>query len=346
MAAQSLRDKRMDSTAPPPPRIESAIALTKDLARIRGENAPVVFRDAAAHWPSVQAATKSDEEFAQYLTHNASSEPINAIVASHEEQGRFFYDQTMTKFNFVSGRGEWKDFVADLIRLRDDPKAPSMAVQSAPVDGIIPEFTTNNTLGILPNVIPRIWLGNAIRVAPHYDVKENVAVCVAGRRRFTLFPPDQTPNLYPGPFEKTPAGTPVSMVDQHSPDLAKYPRYAEAWTQALQVTLMPGDAIYIPYCWWHGVESLAPVSCLINYWWNDADTALAGPYDALLHALAAFRHLPAEQRAVWQMMVAHYVFEENGDPAAHLPDHAKGILGPASPELLAQMRQMLRGIIK
>src|SRR3546814_13116949 len=88
----------------------------------------------------------------------------------------------------------------------------------------------------------------------------NVACCVAGRRRFTLFPPDQLANLYPGPFELTPAGTPVSMVDPFAPDLDRYPRFAEAWSHASEATLEPGDALYLPYMWWHGVESLEPVS--------------------------------------------------------------------------------------
>ena len=83
--------------------------------------------------------------------------------------------------------------------------------------------------------------------------------------------------------------------------------------------LAPGDALYIPYGWWHGVQSLEPVSALVNYWWSDADLALAGAYDGLLHAIAAFRHLPPEQRKVWQHMVDHYVFEKNGPPAEHLP---------------------------
>ncbi len=190
----------------------------------------------------------------------------------------------------------------------------------------------------------RIWIGNRIRVAPHYDVKENVACCVAGRRRFTLFPPEQLANLYAGPFELTPAGTPVSMVDPHAPDLARYPRFAEAWEHAQQTTLEPGDALYIPYTWWHGVESLEPVSILVNYWWNDSPPGIAPPYDALLHAIYAFRHLPPQDRDVWRMMLDHYVFESNGDPAAHLPAHAKGILSPASESLFAQMKAMLRQI--
>lgn len=335
----------MDDLPPPKPIAERSAASRDDFEGIRKSNLPTIMRGQAHNWPAVAAARTGDESFAQYLTQNANREPIRAIVAGPEEEGRFFYNDDLTKFNFASGHGVFADFLGDLMRLRDDPRPPAMAVQSTPVDSIIAGFSQQNRLDLLAQVEPRIWLGNRIRVAPHYDVKENVAVCVAGRRRFTLFPPDQTPNLYPGPFEKTPAGTPVSMVDQHRPDFEKYPNYAKARQHAYQATLEPGDAIYIPYCWWHGVESLDPISCLINYWWNDANPALAGPYDALLHALAAFRHLPPDQRDVWQMMLNHYVFEDNGDPAGHLPDHAKGILGPASPELLAQMRQMLRGVV-
>ena len=78
----------------------------------------------------------------------------------------------------------------------------------------------------MPPIVPRLWLGNAIRVATHYDLMENIGVVVAGRRRFTLFPPDQLANLYMGPLELTPAGTPVSLVDPDAPDLARFPRFA------------------------------------------------------------------------------------------------------------------------
>ena len=45
---------------------------------------------------------------------------------------------------------------------------------------------------------------------------------VAGRRRFTLFPPEQVANLYIGPLDLTPAGQPVSLVDQAQPDLVRH----------------------------------------------------------------------------------------------------------------------------
>lgn len=327
----------------PAPIAEVPLPSADAFAQIRAQALPVIMRGFASNWPAVIAARDSDAALSAYLTRESTGKPVSAIVASPAEKGRFFYKKDLSGFNFQSGRGQFAAFLEDLMRLSEDSTPPAMAVQSAPTDDIMPHFARENTLPLLPEVQPRIWIGNTIRVAPHYDVKENIAVCVAGKRKFTLFPPTQTANLYPGPFEKTPAGTPVSMVDQHAPDLERYPKYQEAAGFAVQATLEPGDAIYIPYCWWHGVESLAPVSCLINYWWNDAMPELAGPYDALLHAIAAYRHMPPEQRKVWQMMLDHYVFEGNGDPAAHLPDSAKGILGPPSPQLFAHMQQILRG---
>ena len=212
---------------------------------------------------------------------------------------------------------------------------------------MLPLVAEENRLSLLPDVRPRIWIGNRIRVAPHYDVKENIACCVAGRRRFTLFPPDQIANLYPGPFELTPAGTPVSMVDMHDPDLSLYPRFAQAWEHSVQAALEPGDAIYIPYCWWHGVESLEPLSILINYWWNEGEPeGIGSPYEALLHGLYALRHLPPERRAVWKAMMDYYVFEESGDPVAHLPANTRGMLGQHSPAIFAQMREIMRDVFR
>ena len=100
------------------------------------------------------------------------------------------------------------------------------------------------------------------------------------------------------------------------------------WRPRRRAVLEPGDAIYLPFHWWHGVESLEPVNAFVNYWWNPAPAHLGSPYDALLAALTSLRGLPDDQRAVWRSLFDHYVFGANGDPAAHLPPDVKGILGP------------------
>ena len=325
--------------------VDGAISLV-ELAAIRAAGRPVVIRGLVARWPLVAAAKESDEAFVAYLIQDAGPTPVRAIAAAPSEGGRFFYNADLTGQNFQTGHGRLDLFLKDLLGVAamDDP--PAMAVQSEDLADLVPPVAAENRLDLLPGVASRIWIGNRIRVAPHYDLKENIACCVAGRRRFTLFPPEQIANLYPGPFELTPAGTPVSMVDPAMPDLAAYPRFAEAWAHAATATLEPGDAVYIPFCWWHGVESLDPLSVLVNYWWNEGQPEGAdGGYGALLHALLSLRHLPSAQREVWRGMLDYYVFERAGDPAAHLPAHAKGVLGPPSPALFAQMRAIIRGVL-
>ena len=329
--------------APAPiPEIEAPVT-PEAFEDIRSATRPVILRELIGTWPAVEAARHSDEAICRYLASRAANRPVNAIAAPPSAEGRFFYTDDLRSLNFVKASGQLAAFLGDLLRAKAVDTPPAMAVQSEDIANLAPAFAQENTLALLPDVAPRIWIGNRIRVAPHYDAKENVACCVAGRRRFTLFPPQRTAELYPGPFELTPAGTPVSMVDLAHPDLSEFPRFADAWSEAEVATLKPGDAIYIPYGWWHGVESLEPVSILVNYWWAPhKPEGVGSPYDAMLHAMLAFKHLPEDQRAVWREMLDYYVFERSGDPAAHLPDQAKGILGPANPELFAQMRGLIR----
>jgi hypothetical protein len=46
--------------------------------------------------------------------------------------------------------------------------------------------------------------------------------------------------------------------------------------------------------------------------------------------MLAVRDLPAPERAAMRAWFDHYVFGHAGDAAAHLPDHARGILGAPS----------------
>ena len=75
-----------------------------------------------------------------------------------------------------------------------------------------PEFAQTHPMPLVPPAAePRLWIGNAAKVATHNDPIENVAVVAAGRRRFTLFPPSAEPDLYMGPHDPTPGG----RTDQH-----------------------------------------------------------------------------------------------------------------------------------
>jgi hypothetical protein len=307
---------------------------------------PAILRGVAADWPAVQAAQRSDEELLAYLRQFGGDRPVAAIVGAPEIGGRFFYSEDYRSLNFQRGMSTLDAFLDRLRRDRENPRPYAIAVQSEEVPTLFPGFEKENrTELVVPNVVPRAWIGNRIRVAPHYDLMENVGVVVAGRRRFMLFPPEQLKNLYVGPFELTPAGTPVSLVDTHDPDFRQFPRFKDALAHVQVAELEPGDAIYIPFHWWHGVDSLEPVNLFINYWWNEGRADAGSPYDALLHALYAIKTLPADQREVWRMVFDHYVFALGCDPIEHLPEAARGMLGPPTPELLGRMRATLRQLL-
>lgn len=164
---------------------------------------------------------------------------------------------------------------------------------------------------------------------------------VAGRRRFTLFPPQQLANLYIGPLDLTPAGQPVSLVDIAAPDLQRFPRYAQALEHALVAELEPGDALFIPSMWWHHVQALTPFNVLVNFWWRQSPAYMDSPMNALMLALLTMRDLPAEQRAIWQDVFDHYVFDADADTAAHMPESARGVLAPMDEARARSLRARL-----
>ena len=137
-----------------------------------------------------------------------------------------------------------------------------------------------------------------------------------GRRRFLLFPPEQTANLYPGPMDVTPANVPISMVAMDDRSFDAFRVTAKLSTAALVAELEPGDAIYIPYLWWHGVQSLGRFNVLVNYWWQSRRGCGALPLSCRSWALpsALFRDMPPEHRKAWRALYDHYVFQTDGDP--------------------------------
>jgi hypothetical protein len=130
------------------------------------------------------------------------------------------------------------------------------------------------------------------------------------------------------------------MVSLRNPDLERFPRFAAALAASQSAELGPGDALFIPFGWWHHVESLTPFNVLVNYWWNDAPRH-GSAFDCMLHAVLTLRELPPEQRAVWHSLFEHYVFTPGDEAMAHLPREQRGLLGPSSPERVQAIRAIL-----
>lgn len=307
---------------------------------------PAVLRGVVRDWPVVQQALRNPEAVCAYLKQFDSGAEVNAIMTPPEAQGLVSYKPDLSGFSFVRNRLPISAIIDQLLRyLGGGARAPSVAAQSALISECLPGFLDQNRLPLLDaSVQPRIWLGNRITVPAHFDEAHNIAACVSGKRRFTLFPPQQVGNLYVGPLDYTPAGAPISMASCAQPDLDQYPRYADALASAMSAELEPGDAIYIPAIWWHQVESIGQLNILINYWWGGSigvNDRSVSPTNALMHCLLNLRELSPDMRLAWKAIFDHFVFDPDAARLAHIPADKRGVLGELTPEQQRRIKDTL-----
>jgi mannose-6-phosphate isomerase-like protein (cupin superfamily) len=306
------------------------------------EQQPIVLKGFSASWSMVAAAKKSPNEFTDYLCRFYNGKKVTLSAAPPSADKRFFYNEDLTGFTFVSAQEQLDLFLRRLTNQRNNEQGPALSMQSALTEDILPGLIEENPSDFFPNVKPRLWIGNEGVVDTHYDGTDNIACVVAGRRRFTLFAPDQTSNLYPGPLEFTPAGVPVSLVNLRKPEFDKYPRFRTALDNAYCVELEPGDALFIPMLWWHHVESLDKVNALMNYWWNGsfAEHATSPNFlDSMKIAILAMRDMTPKQRDAWRCLFDHYLFKQGVDPTSYIPEHHHQILGELSADYIEEIKQ-------
>lgn len=311
---------------------------------------PAILRGLVRDWPAVQRARESDLAMCRYLAERDVGTPVDVIMTPPEAQGRVFYNANMTGFNYLRNQLPLTQVMEQVLRYAAFPNPPAVAVQSALLATCAPAFEGAHPMPLLPkSVRPRIWLGNCIITPAHIDESNNIACVVAGKRRFTLFPPDQISNLYLGPLDHTPTGSPISMVDFATPDFERFPKFKDALAVAQVAELEPGDAIYIPSLWWHHVQSLAQVNVLVNYWWRAGgvdDDKFRSAFDALMLALVNTKDLPAPYRKAWGAIFKHYVFESTPEQVAHIPRERRGVLGDLSPQHETEVRAWLADRLK
>jgi hypothetical protein len=306
---------------------------------------PAVLRGLVNAWPAVGVGRRSPAAVVEYLRRFDNGALVDAIMTPPEVGGRVFYNEAMSGFNFVRNRLPIAAVAEQALRYGAFARAPAVAAQSALMRDCLPGFSAENPLSVVDSaVLPRIWLGTAITTPTHLDEWNNIGCVVCGRRRFTLFPPEQIANLYIGPLDFAPTGAPMSLVRLHDPDLGRFPRFREALQAAVTAELAPGDAIFIPPLWWHHVESLEPFNVLINYWWHAVPGTAVGAacgFDTLIHALLNLRSLPPATREAWRALFDHYVFGTQVGVTEHIPEQRRGVLGTFSAADAARVRAYL-----
>ena len=314
------------------------------LAQLLGDNRPVLLKGLAQDWGLVKAGKRSALDAMNYLRSFYNGTIVGSSFADPEIAGRLFYNNDFTKLNFNTTRGSMDDVLKNIEAHLHGELPPTYYIASLMVDLCMPGFRGENDLDFKSHGVdppPIIWIGNRTTASAHYDAPSNIACVAVGKRRFTIFPPDQIFNLYPGPLEPTPGGQAISVVDFKNPDFEKYPRFREALAVAQVAELESGDAIFIPSMWWHHVEGLNAFNVLVNYWWSSMPNYIPTPMYALYYAMWALRDRPENEKQAWRNVFEYYAFSSAQTAKEHLPEPARGLLNTVDDMKARQLRAML-----
>lgn len=178
----------------------------------------------------------------------------NGVFGLDEEKGGPRYEQKHMSF------GEYAGHV-----LSDEPSDVRLYLQRSSIPDLLPQLMEDFDL---PPYVERdqvyltnLWFGpggNVTRL--HYDVPNNFLAQVCGSKRFVMFPPGDMSRLYP--FRTKSYN--MSQVNIDEPDLERFPRFRDA--RPVEITLQPGEMLFIPSFWWHQVYSLE-TGVSVNFWW-------------------------------------------------------------------------------
>ena len=309
---------------------------------------PVLMRGLVSGWPLVQAGQRSLEEAMELMAAGYSGTPVRVYIGDPSIKARFAYNESCTGMNY---RAEKMNLLDVFRAIKEDFRRAEHTyyyINSLMYDEGFPRLRRENDLVFNHELfdrhprISRIWIGTESRASAHFDMASNIACCAVGRRRFTLFPPNQVHNLYPGPLAPTPGGQVVTMVDLKEPDFDGHPRFREALANSVVVDLEPGDVFYYPSMWWHEVEAKDRFNVMINYWWNTSPRYMGNPQDVVMHAILGLRDRPKAEKQAWRELFDYYVFGSSEKPRAHLPEVCLGPLAELDDTLARRLRALVQ----
>jgi ribosomal protein L16 Arg81 hydroxylase len=207
------------------------------------QNRPVVLKQLASNWPALDKWTM------KYLADTFGDELIEIQDGRTSDS---LYEMHSIKHKT---KVKVKDFVA---RIASGPSndfymtANNHALQTT-------LFSLLTDIGQLPSYVraPRVgdggwhlWLGPQGTITPlHHDENALLHTQIQGCKRWKLISPLDTPNLYNHKAV-------FSSVDLYSIDFKHFPKMQGV--PILDVVVEPGETLFLPLGWWHGVESLTP----------------------------------------------------------------------------------------
>ena len=206
-------------------------------------NRPVILKDMANSSPALQTWSP------QFFADKYGSVPIQ-ITTDREDVSDYEANFrrttcTVTIAEFVarlSQQSETNDFY--LVARNYFFENPALADLR---DDLLPPPEIINIVDRGPGTA-KLWFGPKGTVTPlHHDEHSILFLQIFGRKQFKLIPSFDLPKIY---LRKTF----YSAVDLEDIDAERYPKFLEA--SIADVTVGPGDILFIPVGWWHWAKSL------------------------------------------------------------------------------------------
>ncbi|KAF1349809.1 hypothetical protein BDV97DRAFT_296160 [Delphinella strobiligena] len=181
------------------------------------------------------------------------------------------------------------DLFDQIPSLAADTRTPDYCYTNPPPPD--PAYKSTVPVADLDKPLRNAWLGPAGTISTmHTDPYHNILCQVVGHKYIRLYPPSETPKLYPRGIDEagvnmentshvdislarklleplTADGVEASaQLDESRAEFdASFPLFKDA--KYIEGILAPGECLYIPVGWWHYVESLS-TSFSMSFWWN------------------------------------------------------------------------------
>ncbi|MEM6996152.1 MAG: cupin-like domain-containing protein [Myxococcota bacterium] len=304
---------------------------------------PEVWRGAARDLAIVELARGGPESLLGELVTRAGSRPVHATAVPPSAEGRMGFHPLRWR-DWSSRESTLGAFADDLLAELTSATGHCLYMQSARVGDDLPELAalTRHPLSDdarMQDAETQLWIGSGgQRVAIHQDFSHSIAVMVSGAKEFTLYPPDELPNLYTAPRQALGGEPWRSPVDCRDPDLARYPRFARAMRRAQTIRVEAGDMLFIPAYWWHSVDSF-DFNVMFNLRWHDVSAEQRADVTAALgHALVTARTANGTGATQLARQLRQHVFERTRPPsdaerAAWVRALGEPIAAAAAPDL-------------
>jgi hypothetical protein len=256
---------------------------------------PCVLKDFAEGWRALDAWTP------ERLAERFGDRPVRVYDASFGTPGRGYMGSidTMRFDAFVAATlGEGRDLRMFLYNLAH--QIPELVD-----DLVLPEVG----LRFSRNFVFSFFGCRGSTTPLHFDIDMGCVVhtVISGRRRIRLFAPEDADALYRHPC------TVRSYVSLDEPDLDRYPAFALA--EGHEVTLGPGESLFMPPGWWHefhyleagmGVSLRAPSPRMADRIAGAANLLVTSPVDRVANIVAprawyVWKCRRAETRAAMRM---------------------------------------------